>query len=282
MNASLQIEFIPKIVEETTDDENWVKLQQFEYPDVAQAINFNDIYQMWLNAQQGLSAFAYVQSDCPMTITENGIIIALDFYVFPSDLSLPYTLSASLGELGEGQILTSLDREFDLIFPLSKEVELDYVASNLGLTWLAGPRTARNQPISPIPTITLDGRFVRSSVSMFAVLRARCQAQCYLHTVLIRLEKFREEEQEDGTVKREVYKIENLKSSVTAVWTKVDGTVGTEILELDIPKCVEDFLTWCPDGTFKGYSSVTRENRITRVFYNACTGDHIATITTND
>lgn len=281
MKTEITLTFAPEVVR-TDEDDNWIKLQQFEYSDVRQAINFNDIYQMWINAQQGLSAFAYVQDDCPMTITENGIIIALDFYVFPSEMNLPYTLSASIGELGEGQILTSLDKEFDLIFPLSKVVELDYVADNLELTWLAGPRTARNQPISPIPTITADGRFVRSSVSMFAVFRARCQAQCYLHTVLIRLEKFGEEEQEDGTVKREVYKIENLKSSVTATWTRTDGGIGKEILELKIPKCVEDFLTWCPDGTLKGYSSVTRENRVTRVFYNACTGDHIATITTND
>lgn len=275
MNSSLQIDFTPKATSSVKEDSNWVKLQQYEYLEVDQILNFQDIYQMLLNAQAGLSAFSYLLPNCPLTITENGVIITLDFYVFPSSMNLGYSLSPSIGELGIEGIQTSLHKDFDLIFPLSDRVELDYIIEDLNPIWLAGPRTAKNQVISPIPTLTIDNTIVTSSKSMFAVLRAKGQAPCFLHTLRIEIEKFKDVEQDDGSTVREIQKIDELKPTITATWTKSDGSTGTTILELKIPKCVEDFLTWCPNGTLKGFTTITGTNRTITVYYNSCTGNYI-------
>lgn len=44
------------------------------------------------------------------------------------------------------------------------------------------------------------------------------------------------------------YKIENLQNNITVTWTDEEGEVQTDIMELEIPQCVQDLLTLCPDG----------------------------------
>jgi hypothetical protein len=270
-SQSIAISLQPAAADQRGD--RWVRLEQAEHPEVMQYANLYDIDQMMARARSGLSAWSYVKDSCPITINDDGTVdVALDFYSFPSAFDFTYAVSASIGTVGE-RIRVEQERELDIIFTGSR-VDLPWFASMASVEWISPVFRSDGSQIAR-PHITIeDAALVADADDIaFGVARLRCIAHGYLHTTVIRLVKQTTEQDEDGNVNTTGYKIENLRCAATAAWQDEDGAARTEQLDLDIPKCVEDYLATCEDGEPKGGTrGGDDEEPRPVVYYNDCTG----------
>ena len=284
MNQNLAITLNPSAGAEQAGSE-WVHLEQAGLPELDQWANFADAVQMRARAMSGLSAWSYIKDSCPLTINDDGTVdVALDFYSFPSAMDLNYRVTASIGTLGEW-IRVELEKEIDVIFE-GRRVELPWVASMASVEWIS-PCFRRDGSQIARPHITIEDAAlsIASDEVAFGVARLKCLAHGFLHTTVIRLVKQTTEQDEDGSLNVTGFKIENLTCSAIAAWGGggEDGEGGVEKLDLKIPKCVEDYLTTCPDGEVKGGTKKgDDEDAGPVVYYSTCTGSVLAVIYPKD
>jgi hypothetical protein len=261
---------------DTASSNIWVRLEQEKIPDYSNALNFSDMYQMWVMAKYGTSAFMYLQNYCPISINADGTVtVAISFYSYPSQMDLVYSVDTSLGELGE-KIRISEDREFDLKFENSNNATLPYVATNLEITPISRAIHSSKGEI-PFPSYTVDGSVITLSESCFAVVRVKCKAQGFLHTVLLTFVKEETTKDENGDINKTGYKISNIQCTETAKWINGEYEQQEDVLDLEIPPCVESYLAQCGEGTGGGLKVIPLDkDRHQVVYWNVCTGNILA------
>jgi len=261
------------------DQERFVRLENWAWKMEAQYANYYDLYQMLTRARGGVSAWTYIPEDCPISVQDGVVTVALPFYSYPSSFDFPYSVSTSIGVLGEPTRISET-REFDLVLDHATRIILPYAVEAPSLEWQS-PAFDRDWRVIDRPTITVEGNnSLMLSHSCWGVVRLRCLAQGYLHTVQIRLVKQTTEEDEDGNLNTTGYKIENLECSATAAWQSLPDEDGntelvTEVLELEIPRCVDDYLATCEEGSPKLDVIGPDGKSKLKVYYSTCTGSII-------
>jgi hypothetical protein len=276
MTATLTFQFNSDL---TSDLDVWIKLQQASLPESA-ITNLYDVYQMILRAKTSLTAYSYTPVNLPFTISADGntVRIPLSFYVFPSSLSLPYTLTNSIGTISTG-VLESISKEQSLVCPMLNKYTFDYLIDISSLEWETPCYNALGEVISA-PSYTVENNEVLFSETVFGIFRVKFLIKGYKHTATLNFTKSTTETHKIAGIiwnQRKYNSITN--SECVVVCTFVDeGEEKQEILELKLPEFMEDFLKECKPGGL-----MVRNNwddgiiEQVDIYYSTCTGNILTT-----
>jgi hypothetical protein len=224
-----------------------------------------DLAAMLALVRSGVSAKTYRAATCPASVVAGQVICPLDLWVWPVPVGLSYTLAANQGELGE-RIPVTMEREFDLVINFERTVQLPFETSSLTWEWSAMPcLDARSRVVDP-PTVTATASSISVNADIVGVLRIRCAAVGWLHTLVLRFDK--------GDAK-----ISDIDVAVSAKWEIADETFA-ESADLKLPGCLETLLETCDDGNLKyerGSGHVLEpDETVPVVYYSECDGQKLA------
>lgn len=245
----------------------WARLEQEPIPITAEVTNLVDLYQMLAYVKSGKSAISYIYKTCVYAeIKDGSVIVKLNFYVWPSDLDLNYTLSCDVGEISEKELVKEYISK-DVIFNGLDKESIEYIFEG------------DIEPEMPFydqygqriyPTYNVIDNYIKLSLPSYCVFRVNGLASGYKHTVTMTFQKL-----QDG----EVFSIDNLSNTIILSYLNELGEVQTDTLKLEIPKCIEDLLTVCKDGNLPGVlgcaGSRCDEDRRYKVYVNSCNGNVI-------
>lgn len=242
-----------------------VRLTLEQEPVADNSLTLDDLEAMLALVRSGLSAQSYRPASCPASVVAGVVIVPLDLWVWPVPLDLDYTLSPNLGVISAASAV-EIEREFDLVIDFSRRVELPFLTSALTWEWSDLPCFDRMSNEVERPAVTVEPAALVVDAEIMGVLRIKCTAIGYLHTLRLDFAK--------GTDA-----ITDIKAAVTASW-RDNGETITESIDLKLPGCVEQLLASCPDGTRKreaAMGSVTDEEEVRPVvYYNDCDGSVMA------
>lgn len=256
---------------------SWLKIYQEPIETTAQQVSYNDLAAMYYMALAKVSARLYESQSCPVSMTAGRILVPVPFYIFPSSLDLGYELTSGVGEVSSG-IAAQVWREFDVIIDNESEVDLGFLAEQVSFTPLTGYYDHLSRPLRDAPTITHDGGRLLIEPACFCILRVKCLALGYAHTLTMQLDKFEKTADESG-LNWSGYSLDNLQSFVQATWFEGDELQSTS-KKLAVPPCVQDFLSFCPDDSERAGEPVSYVGSLkghhTILWYSTCTGRELA------
>ncbi len=267
MASSLTITYVPAETDEVDVDALWLNLEQDTPSSYEQSANLNDLAQMLAYARSGQSARGYSKSGCTAVLSESGVKFTLLAYVWPSDLSLAYSLSCDQGEVDEG-VRYDRETEGNVLFDLADEYTLPYCMEAVSASWETPCYNEYSEQVSS-PAIEHDGAYLLLADSCFGIARVQGTAVGYMHEITIEIEK--------STLADDAESITNFSATLTASYTDEDGEAQSEELELTIPQCVIDYLELCPDdATWVTEGSAgpvdPEEYPAAVIYYSTCTG----------
>lgn len=242
-------------------------------------LTLTDLEAMVSLARSGISAKTYIAQNCPATVADGNVIVALRLFAWPSHRQ-DYTLTAAIPAMtaiGE-PVAVEQERDFDVIVD-GDSVDLPCLAADARITWQS-PAILANGQIIDTPTISgydVDqGRMVdltekhglinrlRLARSCFGVLRVRCTAIGYSHSLTI-------------TVPKNDTAITDFQETITGAWQLADGSTETTIMDVELPACVQTLLESCEDDTSVGDHIGSKKETKTKkqLRYSTCTGSVI-------
>ncbi len=244
----------------------WATIEQEYKESESKEAKIGDLVEMLSLVQNDLSAYNYIVDTCHwVVVDETNITVSLDIFVWPSKLDLAYSLDVDHGIVTTGVVLEE-ERGFDVVFNGGIVEVIPYIFE--GVLTPSMPFISRTGKILPTPTITVSGSTVHSSEPIYCVLRAKGKVRGFRHTVVM------------DFVKAPGFKITNLRNTVTLSWVDENQETQSDIITLDIPKCVEDILAECPDGgpvadTTCFGRDCTNISPYLLVYFSYCTGDEL-------
>ncbi|MGD9947516.1 MAG: hypothetical protein AB7U29_03440 [Desulfobulbus sp.] len=238
-----------------------VTLEQAPLPRAMSVVDLQAMLSVVLGTSQ--AAEAYTPDDCPATISSGQIVVPLTVWAWPSDLRMSYQLRAASGTVAD-PVRIQQEREFDQVINFVSETVLPFFCNDISWTWSElGVYSRTGGLIDPPPSLAVDGSTIRSGGDFLGVIRVRCLAVGYAHTVTMTIDKANND------------KISDIRNSVTASWADTDGQTRATALDLTLPDCVQDLAALCPDGslvkTWTG-SVNDKEETVPVVYYNDCNG----------
>jgi hypothetical protein len=224
----------------------------------------SDLEQMLAMVRAGISAKLYRPADCPASVVNGSVVVPLDVWVWPVPLTLEYSLAASMGAMGPSMAIRK-EREFDVVVQFSSRVELPFVTDGLAWEWSdMGCYDHRSNRVAN-PEVMAEPAALLIGAEVLGVLRVKCAAVGFLHTVLLSIAK--------GT-----NSITDIEVAVTASW-KTETATETETIDLDLPGCADLLLTTCDSDLLveHRFGAVRdQEERVTVVYYSDCDGTELA------
>ena len=190
INTSLSISFTKEDSSTSSTVEQWARLEEV-YEEESKEAKINDVTQMLARVKAGLSAFSYIKDVCPYATTDGETItIALDFYVYVSDLALPYKLHTSLGTISRG-VLTHVPKSFQKVFQGSSSEELDWLFEGTATPLM--PYFTKYGVVVPDVVVGENGKINGTSIVLsdpvYTVLKVTGNAIGYKHTITMDLTK---------------------------------------------------------------------------------------------
>lgn len=242
-----------------------VRLTMEQEPVPDNSLTLDDLEAMLALVRSGRSAQSYRPPTCPASVVNGVVVVPLDLWVWPVPLDLDYSLSPNQGVISSA-IAVEIEREFDLVIDFERRIDLPFLTSSLSWEWSALPCFDRMSNEVDRPSVTAEPAALLIGSEILGVLRIKCTAIGYLHTLLLSFVK--------GTDA-----ITGVKAAVTASWRENNAT-QTESLALDIPGCVTQLLETCPDGTNKRErvlgSMQPEEQAVPVVYFSDCDGTVMA------
>ncbi len=238
-----------------------VRLGLEQQPVGDNSLTGTDLAQMLALVRAGISARTYRPAACPASVVNGQVVVPLEIWVWPVPLTLDYALWPNMGTMGAGTAI-SQEREFDLVIDFTRRTELPFVVSACSWQWSDLPCfNAQGEEVAR-PAVTVTDSAVLVNAEVLGVLRIRCMAEGFAHTLTLRLDK--------GTSS-----ITDVAAVVSGSWIE-DATAQTETIELELPGCANTLLAACDDGTLlreRVYGTVSEdEETVPVVYYNDCTG----------
>ncbi len=269
------------------DDDIWVKMEQEEVSETAENANLSDIFQMLGRSASGLTAFSYRPPGMSYVVyTHSLITVDIDFWVFPSDLDLAYSLSINQGTLSS-KTYDEVEKVGNIVVPLSDQIQMPYLlnenASSLG--WETPVYNSLGEVLDSVPLV-IDGAYITFLEDVFGVIRARFFAKGYRYTATLTFPKSPDgRAQLRGLINNQssFTSIVNIACTVICTFIDENGNTQEEVLELKIPSAVADLLAECPSTgeiVADPRPDVAEEDiptYITTYYYSTCTGEIIST-----
>lgn len=264
MANSLSITYQGQAVEDIAAVDVWLNMEQDIPEEYNQSASLADLAAMVARARGGLSAKTYQQSGVEVTFQGETVSFPLYFYVWPSALGLPYSLSANqdIGVIDQGQQV-SIEREGNVVVPMATSVDLPYLIEMLSATWDTPCYNELSEIIGE-QGIGYEQAQLLVDTECFGVIRLRHLALGYRHTCTVTL------------TKPEASKVSDINLTVFADYTDADGVKQTEELSLEIPQAIQDYMATCPDGGWVTTGSITSADdgeQPTTIYYSTCTGN---------
>lgn len=247
------------------DNSYWVKIEQENI--LSQAINLTDLLQMYSMSMSGQSAMNYLDYGCDATSYEDGSLeVIIKFFAWPSDPSLELTATLSIGEIINSSNVMK-DKEFDLVIPLQKEIDLPYYMESAKVIEKTKFFNAFGLQVAE-PSYDIIGSKIYFDQEVFGVIRIKGVAKGTLYTASL---LFNDTYNFTTNSKN---KITNIKETAIIDYVAEDGAVGKTQEELDIPPCVLALLEYCEDTGEKKISnaSVDHNEYRTLIYFSTCTG----------
>ena len=249
----------------TSTHDIWCRLEQ--QPVSSGKLTENDLNRMLALVLAGKSARAYRPESCEGWVSGDTINADLAVYVWPSALDLPYTLEASGVTMGV-QEAWQQERDFDAVLEMSATLQLPFLVDQCQLSWQT-PAYNRFGEVIAYPELTVDGAIVTASAECFGVLRVRCLALGWRHAAAF------------STVKVPNQKITEVHPSVRCTWIGADGKPDDDVIDLDLPSCLDGLLESCGDGTTMrdrviGHIGDEEDQQVANIYYSTCTGQVLA------
>lgn len=244
-------------------------------------LSLTDLANMVALVRSGVPASTYIVQSCPASIIAGKVVVPLTLFVWPSLPGMNYSLTAALPawtEIGEAMAVEQ-ERDFDLVIPQATLVDLPCLAAGLELTWQTPAITNQGVVIDPPPISGYDtarGQWgpitassgpinrLRLEREVFGVLRVRCRALGYQHTLTLSIPKATDK------------KLAEIEETITAAWRLNDGSTETTICNLALPACVASLLESCPDDPRRTPGNRSEiedpEELIPELRYSTCDG----------
>lgn len=227
----------------------WASLEQADVPNSASEASISDVFAMIGYAKSGMTSLDYISENCSSVRTMgDSIFINLDFYVWVSDITLPYTLSVSNSSASIGPATKyTKPTSFNIIFEDDLSVDIGRLfAGNINAEM---PFFASNGSIIlPSPSISVVGSNVVLSEKATTVLRAEGSVDGYKHTMTIELVVPRVYDGERTSAK---YSVTGLNASITVQWGDCSSddadclSSHRDTLVMEIPNCVDSLISSC-------------------------------------
>lgn len=240
----------------------WLTAEQADSPDGGR-LTSDQLRSMLSYARAGISATATLVDRCPVAITDSTVRITLRLNVFPSSPTLPYTISPAYGSVGPQVREVLVDRSFDLLFEMRREVDRQLLIdpSTLASPWVSPCFAEGLRPITG-PVITWQGgRFVVDQ-PVFGIAAVSCQSVGWQHDIVMEIERVHGQ------------KIIDIANVVTVTWH--DGSqYQSTVVSMACPPCVEQILNACGQGDLAAIGR--RDPTATRVtvWVSECSGDQL-------
>jgi hypothetical protein len=234
-------------------------------PVVDNRLTTTDLIAMLALVRSGFSAKTYRPASCPASVVAGQVVCPLDVWAWPVPLDLAYTMHANQGSLG-ARIPVVMEREFDLVINFERTVQLPFVTSALTWAWSDMPCLDARSNVVASPTVTATASSLSVDADIVGVLRVRCAAVGWLHTLVLRFDKGAE-------------KITDIDVAVSAKWVAA-GETSTLSQDLELPGCLETLLETCDDGdlAYERASGkiIQPEDTVPVVYYSECDGQKLA------
>jgi len=253
-----------------SDRSAWINLEQA--PVSTNLLTTTSLQEMLAMVINGVSARAYLQSDCTARISNGVVSVDTGIWVWPSRLDLAYNITPTLGKVGERTTIVQ-DREFNLAIDFSRSVDLPFYCTELSWEWTNIPCFGKYGQKVDRPDLKVTNTSILTPGDVYSVIRVRCRAHGYAHPLTIDFPK--------SAAQSIFYKTQITvgdrasDASVHAVWEN-KGDIDSESLDIDLPTCAEQLLDSCPDETSiseKVFGSVSDDDDKKPVlYYNGCSG----------
>lgn len=187
MNDSVSVTYSPSSETTTTNIGEFCRMEQVYKESVRDAADNNDISQMIATARSGKSAYNYIYDVCPyVTVIGTVLEVKLDFFVWPSDMDLKYTMITGVGTIGNKKIIKE-HRAFDVPFQSSSTASFNYLFS--GQVSKEMPVfSVRGESLSEIP-IEKHDTYLSYPVAITSVFRASGTVEGHRYTLTMELDK---------------------------------------------------------------------------------------------
>lgn len=227
-------------------------------------LQMGDIYNMWILAKSGKSARNYKPGLCDVSFTDTQIFFSVEFYVFPSDLSLNYELVATQGVIRTERVSVEQYRSFGIFFDNTASMDVDRILEDVTMEQEMPVFSSKGELlIDAQPVISRDR--ISYGQSVLTALRVDGTEKGFKHTVDFTLTTV----DELGNN----LQIDNVDCTITASWQGLNETLDVETLKLDMPKCVDYALNLCE----KKPNQLCKKchGSVANVYYSTCDGEVI-------
>ena len=258
MDNSLTISFNANSETDLTSEiTEWAALEQVKKPKSAQEATVSDVFAMVGYAKNGKSARDYIQELCSsLRIVGDVINIDIDFYVWVSDMDLPYTLTVNntSGSIGPATRFTR-PTSFNVIFNNTDTVDVGRLFD--GTLKAEMPFFADDGSIiSPEPTFEMVSSNAVLSEKATTVLRANGTVEGYKHTLTTSLgvPRIAVDKSTSNSITYGAFSTVGLEASIGVVWGNCYPDMPgyeqciartQDNLKIDIPSCVNSLLNAC-------------------------------------
>jgi len=188
--AALTISFTDSDSETATANRRFVHLEQIKESESKKTVTMYDLKQMVARAKSGLSARTYKPDKCPAYIDGNSVVSWFNFYSWPSSLTLPHTIGASLGNVSPPKMVEKAV-DFSATFELSDTIEFDFMLTEVtSARWETPCYDKDGKVVDDLDDPVMDGlTTMRVDKPVFGVVRIKGKKKGGQHEVNVRLVK---------------------------------------------------------------------------------------------
>lgn len=254
----------------------WVKLEQIIPQGLRSYASIKDLYDLWLAAKTGRSAQNIRLGDvCPVEVEGKIVRLWIDFYVWLSDPSLPYSVSAGIGSFS-AQEVTNTHKEFSLVVEDAAYLNLPYYfGPDIEVFWESATFDSLGEQIHNVTITVVNGNRLYFSEEVFGVVRVSGSAAGFKQRLTLEVEALTDQ----ATGEYIEYTLTEFNVDIIVTTDFSEETM--HLSDSTLPECVRELLSRCPNQENIDLCTSFAERgllgKILTVFYNSCTGEVLST-----
>lgn len=247
-----------------------------EYVDRRAALaDLADIDAMLAAVRSGASARGRQMDRCRWAtlLPDGGLRVTLSLYVWPSDLRIPYSLSAPAG-VSIGPQTAHLDVVSRKFWSAREALfDLPWLLREPRIQWVPGlscfDAASREAPEPEVYYVAAGAR-VGVKGRCYGLVNVSGLAHGFVHEISVTYDKFLPDPE---SIRPQINNISADDIDVTCTWLDEAGAEQTSTARLVIPACAKTLLATCADGTSRFIGRVRPARPVrTVVYYSACDG----------
>lgn len=246
-----------------------------EYVDRRAALaDLSDIDAMLAAVRSGASARGRQMDRCRWAtlLPDGGLRVTLLLYVWPSDLNIPYSLSAPAG-VSIGPQTAHLDVVSRKFWSAREALfDLPWMLRDPAIQWVPGlscfDAASREVPEPEVYYVAAGAR-VGVKGRCYGLVHVSGLAHGFVHEISVTYDKFIPDPE---STRPQINNITADDIDVTCAWRDEAGVEQTSTARMAIPACAKALLATCADGTSRFVSVHSGKPARITVYYSTCDG----------